>query len=233
MPIAPAQNAPAAGLDLINRHLQRTGGSLDMLLADHSLHLDDLVQGLGLEEVAAPIEPVALGVAPPPPVRASRYRAARPHPIFTASIDDLLDRRLLANAKLTAWQYVVLQGSSPYGVSEIVRNPQGGFSYAASYPPECAKSFIRTISRAESSPQVAKYHYELRILRIPTLLTVAVWLHDPRHDLLLPVQPAATVLKGKYRLSEKAFTNLLIPVAQKRREGAALDLEPGADEEQP
>lgn len=43
----------------------------------------------------------------------------------------------------------------------------------------------------------ARNPYELRLLRIPALYVMALWLHSPTDDLLVPLEPSPIGKEGK------------------------------------
>jgi hypothetical protein len=153
---------------------------------------------------------------------------ARPYPIYTSTIPALLDEKFLGAAQLTGWHYPILAGESLQGLAEIASvDPQGSsdLSYASQYDSDYAEEIQQSILGAEGLPQVKEGDYELRILRAPSLVLLAVWLHGV-DDLLLPVAPAPTKLREKVAYTEDELTKALRPLALLRMEVSDREEDP-------
>ncbi|HEV7570921.1 MAG TPA: hypothetical protein VGQ21_05430 [Thermoanaerobaculia bacterium] len=124
---------------------------------------------------------------------------ARPQPIYTAGLTDVLSGDLLGNVRLTSWQFLVLRARQPFGSGEVdvERGAAGNETliYGGFHLGPYARSVVRTLHIAEVLPPVIERDYEVRILRIPAVFLYCVWLHGEGHDdLLLPCKPAPTPL---------------------------------------
>jgi hypothetical protein len=154
-------------------------------------------------------EPVAL---------AAGLHVARPQPIYTSTIDALLENRLLSDARLTGWQYVLVLNGEADGVAEVAGTkgePAGPLSFASMYAREYARAVADTIAHAEAIPG----DYALRMLRVPSLYLFAVWLRSGfTGDLLLPVPPAPNRLEEEPLFTEQALTTALRAFAMRRRD---------------
>jgi hypothetical protein len=139
-------------------------------------------------------------------------QVALPYPIYTAPLESVLQNRLLASAKQTAWQYVVYAEQAPVGVAEVALEtaPEAvaPLSYAAYHSDTYAAMVLHAIEAAVDAVRPSGKDYGLRILRAPSLTLLAVWLHGPE-DLLFPIRPTRGV-------SEQELTEALRPVAQTR-----------------
>ncbi|MEK8108192.1 hypothetical protein NKG94_30935 [Micromonospora sp. M12] len=64
-------------------------------------------------------------------------------------------------------------------------------------------------------PQLQAAGYELRLLRIPALYLMALWLHSPLADLLVPLEPSPIGKEGRPMPAVEFFSDLaeLIPSA--------------------
>ena len=65
-------------------------------------------------------------------------------------------------------------------------------------------------------------HYELRLLRIPAVYAVALWLHAPDGDLLIPVSPAPPPLRANEPYDAAAFSAALRPLAESAMRGPGI-----------
>lgn len=153
-----------------------------------------------------------------PVVPAGEVRVAKPQPIYTSTIDALLDNRLLSDARLTGWQYVLVVNGEADGVAEVsgtMGEPAAPLSFASMYPREYARAIADTIRHAEGIPG----EYDLRMLRVPSLYLLAVWLRSSfTGDLLLPVPPAPNRLEEEPLFTEPALITALRAFALRRRD---------------
>ena len=126
---------------------------------------------------------------------------------------------VLAAAHLTGWQYVLLAGPKADlvdGVVEVSLVADGEtppLSVDTRYQRAYAEAINSTIALAETVPG----DYGLRMLRVPSVYLVAVWLHGgPAGDLLFPVPPAPSMLRAHPMFTVAALTEALRPLALKR-----------------
>jgi hypothetical protein len=164
----------------------------------------------------AAVAETAMAMAAPP---AASVEITNAYPIYTTSAKALLLRKLLKLAKLTAWQYLVIEGESVRGAAEVVRRFsifRTKIDYAGSYPAHYAERIVAAITTAEELPQVQARSYELRLLRAPDLSLLAVWLWRDDDSLLLPIAPAPGGLVALQVMSEQELTETLTPLARRR-----------------
>jgi hypothetical protein len=68
---------------------------------------------------------------------------------------------------------------------------------------------VWAILQAENLDDVVKNDYEARILRIPTLYVMAIWLHNKKNDILIPMPPTNENLTPEKTYSQKDFFSSL------------------------
>lgn len=145
-------------------------------------------------------------------------RTLKPHPVYTSSIKDVLENRLLAASHQTAWQYILVNGEETYALAEVATNrperPEG-LAYAARYSRENAQWTLDAINAARKT-NGSMTSYELRVLRVPPLYFAAVWLHAAGDDVLFPIQPVPVAIEPNAPVTETAVTELLRPLAEQR-----------------
>ncbi|MEA2414921.1 MAG: hypothetical protein QOI58_1578 [Thermoanaerobaculia bacterium] len=154
---------------------------------------------------------------------------ARPQPIYTAGLTDVLSGDLLGNVRLTSWQFLVLRARQPFGSGEVdVERGVGGTEtlvYGGFHLGPYARSVVGTLHIAEGLPPVIERDYEVRILRIPTVFLYCVWLHSEGHDdLLLPCKPAPTPLVENNVLEPATIAAALRDLAAYRLSVADADI---------
>ena len=154
-------------------------------------------------------------------VRTSRvagtpYKAAGPYPIYNGTIDGLMGNTLLKSTELTAWAYLVIDGTSARIAEAAWRNDE--MMVVAFYPPSYARVFVNALWRAERYDlQNPNEDSEMRVLRVPSLSLSAIWLHG-NVSRLAPIYPYPSSLQNKKIYSETALTDLLRPMALRRRD---------------
>ena len=151
--------------------------------------------------------------------RAERLTLALPHPVYTLSLQDLVDGKRVRDARLVAWRYLVEADRTPIASAEVVvaegRSPR--FSQFNEGP--FVQSTAAAIDELQRRPELDEAAYELRALQIPALYVVALWLADQsgERDLVRALEPAPEYLEteriyreGEFleRLTEPARTQL-------------------------
>jgi hypothetical protein len=113
-------------------------------------------------------------------------------PVFTAGLDALVandgDVEQVAEAP-ESWRYASELG----GAVEVVSEGDGETAHVTSEGDDRFTEGIRqALSAAQDDPRVNSGDYEARLLRVPALKLIAVWLHgDNVDDLFVPVAATA------------------------------------------
>lgn len=155
--------------------------------------------------------------APDPGIEGARkLEVAQPQEIYVSTTDALLRGLLLKEASPSAWQYMLIADNEPAGVAEVSKGPDDDVprSFDIVHSAEYAAAMNETVTLAEALPG----QYKFRILRVPNVYLLAVWLSSPGGELLLPVRPVPTNLEGARIFTEAALTDALVPLATQRRE---------------
>ncbi len=153
---------------------------------------------------------IHLADAPPDAVSALRAALAShvkesvglsaPHPVYIAAAQDVVDGRVLANARLTGWRAIASKDGEPRAAVETDGSVNEGPFVAGT---------VEAVGVAEQRFGADARDYELRLLRIPAVYAVAIWLHAEDDDLLIPVAPAPASLRANEPAAEAAFTAAL------------------------
>ncbi|HTS23306.1 MAG TPA: hypothetical protein VMN79_16035 [Casimicrobiaceae bacterium] len=141
---------------------------------------------------------------------------SEPHPVYFVPLDALAEGKLLAAAKQTSWRYLIVQDNDAVAEAELTVGRRGAKSAAArplafaglTHGPFAAAT-VDALHAAERLPQVARDDYELRLLRIPAVYFVALWLHGAKEDLLIPMGNPPGGLKSNHPYSEAAIVRAL------------------------
>jgi hypothetical protein len=154
--------------------------------------------------------PLALGGAP------EQTDVAAPHEVYTMSLGDVAGGDL-HKAQKTAWRYLVVQGGHAVAAAEL-HDTAGGqpeFSHLNTGP--FVQATALAITEAENSAEVEQRDFVVRLLTIPALSVMALWLHAADRDLLNPLPPSDSHLSVKQWYSPTEFFKLLAPVATSRQ----------------
>ncbi len=155
-----------------------------------------------------------------PPANSPEYHAQR---IFVMSPGEVMGPGGLRTARAAGWRFVASGVSSQYGIAASVVQRGNRWSLeSVSYGPGIDAS-LNAILKVLPDLQALPDAYELRILKIPSLLTEAFWLVSPTNNNLDRVVPYLTRLSGidpTRRYSEDEFLALIRPYAKERLEYA-------------
>lgn len=135
-----------------------------------------------------------------------------PHRVFVATLQDVMAGQVLANAREAAKRYFLVHtDDEPFAAAEVAGNQ---FAHVNEGP--FVQSTARSMIVAEQLDAVQERDYELRLLRIPALYTVAVWLSSTSDDILIPSDPVPAPLRPDTPYTEEDFTEALKPLAEVR-----------------
>ncbi|MFF1477277.1 hypothetical protein ACFVYD_06815 [Streptomyces sp. NPDC058301] len=120
------------------------------------------------------------------PATADELRLAHPLQMYVIGLADLPGG--LERARPVAWRYLVQHDSGPVALAETVRDEAGGHVFSQlNYGPFVAGT-AAALEAAGREPGDA----EVRLLHLPAVHLIAVWLHSPASDTLIPAAPAPT-----------------------------------------
>jgi hypothetical protein len=142
-----------------------------------------------------------------------------PTPVYVLGLDSLINGRGLADARLVGWRYIIDKGTGATVAAEVGYD-HGTAQHAFSSLNQ--GSFVDDtpvqVSAAQRAPEVASGDYELRLLRIPALYLVALWLKDRNgtEDRLVPLAPSQPPLTAGRIYPVAEVEKLLEPQAADR-----------------
>jgi hypothetical protein len=154
---------------------------------------------------------------------ATDVTVARPFGVYFygTNYTNLLSGQLLTAAKLSAWRFLLTDGTNSAGLDldydkmkggwpEIEKNgswPRVDWSFYPAHP-NFSDPVLKTLQAAERLPQVKKEDYELRYLNFYEIQFFAVWLHGKSSDIIIPV-PVYGKWQGYRPYSEREMIKLL------------------------
>jgi hypothetical protein len=147
-------------------------------------------------------------------------RLAAPHPVHNLRLADLEKPGRLRDAPLTAWRYLVEDRGAAVASAEVGVDERGavrGFDHLNEGPFVAATR--AALEAADRLPKVRDGRREARILRIPALYVMALWLKDldGDDDVIVPMAPAPPYLEADRPYTEREFLKALARPAKERR----------------
>ena len=146
------------------------------------------------------------------------------HPVYFVPLDALAEGKLLNAARQTSWRYLLVQDNAAVAEAEISagsRRAKGAKSRSLDFVSltqgPFASATVDALAAAERLPQVARENYELRLLNIPAVYFVALWLHGAKDDILIPMGNPPVGLKRNEPYSEAAVIAALSNSAERAR----------------
>jgi hypothetical protein len=116
-----------------------------------------------------------------------------PHQVFTMGIADLIERPTLSSAKPTGWRYLVEVEREVVAAAETAIGNEDTHAFSHINHGPFVAGTVQALAAAERL--AADRDSEVRLLHIPALYFVALWLTPPQstddsQSVLLPVAPA-------------------------------------------
>lgn len=150
-----------------------------------------------------------------------------PHQVFTIGLDDIEAGAGLEAARPVGWRYLITGGGEVIASAETAEGPNGTPEPAQFTEGRFVGATATAVRSAHALPQLEKANFELRMLRIPALYLMALWLHSPATDLLVPLAPSPIGKEGQIVAPAQLFGDLS---RQARARSAATPRRPAGGE---
>ncbi len=145
---------------------------------------------------------------------------AAPHDVYSLDLAELAAGASLDAATVVGRRFLVMDGPTPVASAEVAE-PDKDSAFQVNEGPY-VKSTAVAIARAETDPEFANDDYEVRVLRVPALYFMGLWLRNEpgSADVVIALDPAPAPLEAgsKYRPVE-----LLSVLAKSARERLGYD----------
>lgn len=123
-----------------------------------------------------------------------------PHPVFNLGLDQLTSAggasagTALAATQPTGWRYLLCQADQVVASAETFTDAAGGSQFSNFNQGPFVASTATALQVAEALPATTDGSYELRLLHVPALYTMAVWLHgDGDNDIFIPLDASPDI----------------------------------------
>lgn len=140
--------------------------------------------------------------------RKEQLDVTTPHRVFTMGLDDVASGAGLDRAQPGGWRYLVEDGGQLIASAEATERDDGGFELSQFTEGPFVAATDKAVKAVRKLPQLAAAGFELRLLRIPALYMMALWLHAAAADLLVPLAPSPIGKDGKAMLASEFFGDL-------------------------
>jgi hypothetical protein len=140
---------------------------------------------------------------------------AVPHDVYLLELGELAEGALLDAAKVVGRRFLVMDGDRAIASAELAESDDSGFE--ANEGPYVG-STAAAIARAEQDPELAEGDYEVRVLRMPALYFMGIWLKNEQGgaDVVIPLDPAPAGLEARRKYAPEELLPLLSDRARKR-----------------
>ncbi|MCC6460038.1 MAG: hypothetical protein IT260_06190 [Saprospiraceae bacterium] len=160
--------------------------------------------------------------------RAGRKRAAKSrseedegallsHAVYHASAADLASAQGLKNARQVAWRHFHYHPKEGYVAHEIrIGDQPGEHHFSAVHAGQMVEQMRALGPTIESLQELEKDNYEVALLRLSALKTVAIWLRGSqrKNDYLIPLKPCFHGLVAGQLYTSKDFLAIVKKVAR-------------------
>jgi hypothetical protein len=141
-----------------------------------------------------------------------------PHQVFLLGLDDLRAGAGLTRARLVGWRYLVQEGEKVIATAESALAGRGDAQVFSNFNEgPFVASTAAALSMAKTDPRVSQGTYEQRLLHVPALYVMALWLHEPTGagDLLVPLAPSPRDLPAGRPLPAGEVVTILTELARR------------------
>jgi hypothetical protein len=145
---------------------------------------------------------------------------AAPHDVYALTLEEVANEASIQDAQPVGRRFLVMEGGTAIASAEVSGRDDGSGFQATEGP--FVEATAAAIASAEDDPELADGEYEVRVLRVPALYLMALWLKDEKGDgdVVIPLDPAPEPLS-----SGKAYapSDALGQLAEQARERLSFD----------
>jgi hypothetical protein len=132
-----------------------------------------------------------------------------PHQVFVMGLNDITSGGRLETAQPVGWRYLIEESGQLIASAETSSAPDGTEEVSAFTEGPFVAATDKAVKAIRKLPKLEAAGYELRLLRIPALYVMALWLHSLVDDLLIPLEPSPIGKAGKPMPAAEFFDDLL------------------------
>lgn len=153
------------------------------------------------------------------------------HSVYHLGLDAVLSHRGVDAAEPVSWRYVIGDANDARGVAADVQLRRSQHIFAGIQQGPFVQGFTDEIRRLSSDAALRAWDFEPRLLRVPAIYVVAIWLHEARSsgDLFIPLPPVNRALQAGHRYDRAEFESALERAATRIHNAPAVRGEPGTE----
>lgn len=140
--------------------------------------------------------------------RKDHLALAAPHQVFTMGLDDVAAGGGLDRARPVGWRFLIQEDGHPVASAETTHGTDGTDEVSHFNEGPFVAATDQAMTTVRDLPQLQATGFELRLLRIPSVYMMALWLHSPATDLLVPLAPSPIGKEGKPVPATEFFAEL-------------------------
>jgi hypothetical protein len=139
--------------------------------------------------------------------------ATLPQQVFRLNVDDLKSRRGLDAARPTGWRFLVEVGEKVVAAAQTKTVEGGRQAFAHLNEGPFVAGTLRALSAVDRLDDAGDGEAEVRLLQVPALYFVGLWLHGANGDMVVPVAPAPPGLEADRPYPAEEILGLLAEAA--------------------
>ncbi|WP_117208731.1 hypothetical protein [Allorhizocola rhizosphaerae] len=140
--------------------------------------------------------------------RKEQLDVSTPHQVFTMGLDDVLAGGGVDRARPAGWRYLIEEAGQPIASAETSAGPDGTQEVSQFTEGPFVAATDKAMKIVRKLPKLEAAGFELRLLRIPAVYQMALWLHSAEEDLLVPLEPSSIGKEGKAMPADEFFNDL-------------------------
>jgi hypothetical protein len=152
------------------------------------------------------------------PRRPESLALLKPLPLYASTLQAAAAGTVLEDARQYSWHYLVLEDKEVVGFGEVLLD--GRFASLAHSP--AVRGIDRALTRLAARAGAVPIEVTLRMLRVPALSIIAVWLHGEKLDRLVALPPTHGRLRASQIYTGAVFAERLKTAARIQIERSEL-----------
>jgi hypothetical protein len=140
---------------------------------------------------------------------AQAMSATQGYQVYSVNLDDLSAGRLLDAARPQSWRYLLLEHGAAVAEADLQTDASGASRVVAVHRGPSAGGTAQALSAMAGTPALAQDDYEPRLLEIPGVHFVGLWLAGQAGQYIVPIAPDRSSLPRNQVLKEEEVLPVL------------------------
>lgn len=139
--------------------------------------------------------------------------AAGPHLVFSLGLDDAAGGGMLQRVQPIGLRYFILEGDRTIAMAQISAD---GSRFSNVTFGILGEAMSRAIAFAETLSEVAQNDVELRVIEVPGVYVIALWLAGEETTILIPLNPAPPPVQANRAYTVDEFEDTVARMAERK-----------------